>query len=590
MARPGHTFLSRDFSGIEAVLVGYFAKSARYIRLAKIDIHSYYMAYALNQLDGRVISSDLPDINWSDDRLIPHLAWLKKTFREDRNNLYKHLVHGCVTGDHEVLTPHGWVRFDQLENDALVAQWSKGGFLEFVAPTQVVRQYWSGDIVKWRGQAISLNMTPDHRVPITNSYGSLSVRLAAEVIPDWAKTPSTGVLDGTIELCKELIQLLVAIQADSTLYGNHVTFHLVRPRKITRLLGILGNLRIQYSYADCRCHDTGVRISFNMKHLGLQDYLNPDKTFCLESILQLTAECKQHFLEELPYWDGTRGGRSGKQTSYLSTIKQNVDLVQTVAHVTGRRSLVSDHGPGGYGTKPVYCASLANRKLVSLSQVQKSTESFNGAVYCVSVPSGFFLVRHEGKIVVTGNSNFKQGAIGAKEKILLETGIDYPVGLVGKVMRIYFELFPEIPKWHSEVLLQVEKDGFIRNPFGYIQRFNRVFEYENVGGVWRKEPGPEASKVIASGPQSTAAGIITEAMLRLYQERFEEAGQYLRLLVHDELLSEVPDDQLDEVDAIMKEEMEKPIPELLLPESYGMGPYLNILTEGKRGKRWGSMS
>lgn len=280
MAQPGSLFLARDYSGIEAVLVGWFAKMPEYIRLAKIDVHSYYTAYALNALDGRVASSDLPDISWPDEKLIPHLAWIKKTFKEDRNNLYKHLVHGA---------------------------------------------------------------------------------------------------------------------------------------------------------------------------------------------------------------------------------------------------------------------------------------------------------------------NFMQGPMGAKEKILLETGIDYPVQLVSKVMKVYFELFKGIKTWHHNVLDQVERDGYIRNPFGYVQRFSKVYDYENVGGVWHKEPGPDSNKVIASGPQSTAAGIITEAMLRLYQNRFEEAGKYLRLLVHDELLLETPEDQCDTVDQVMVSEMEKPIPELPLPKEWNMGSNLVILTEGKRGPRWGSM-
>ena len=279
-ATPGHLFLARDYSGIEAVLVGFFAQSARYIRLAKLDVHSYYCAYALNQLDGRVKTADLPDISWSDEKLIPHLAWLKKTYKEDRNNLYKHLVHGA---------------------------------------------------------------------------------------------------------------------------------------------------------------------------------------------------------------------------------------------------------------------------------------------------------------------NFMQGPMGAKEKILLETGIDYSVQLVSKVMKVYFELFPEIKVWHHKLLEQVERDGFIRNPFGYVQRFSKIYDYENIGGVWHKEPGPDSNKAIASGPQSTAAGIITESMLRLYQERFEEAGRYLRLLVHDELLLEVPEEEIDATDKVLVQEMEKPIPELPLPLEWGLGPNLVINTEGKRGFRWGSM-
>ena len=280
VARPGTIFTARDYSGIEAVLVGYFAGLKDYIRLAKMDVHSFYTAYALNQLDGRVHSNDLPLLSWDDDRLRKRLNEIKKEFAQDRNALYKHLIHGA---------------------------------------------------------------------------------------------------------------------------------------------------------------------------------------------------------------------------------------------------------------------------------------------------------------------NFMQGAKGAAEKILNETGIEYPVGKVQRVMNIYFDLFPGIKTWHSNLMLQAEKDGYLRNPFGYIHRFSRVFEYESTGGGWRKEPGPDANKVIAFLPQSTAAGMIKEAMLRLFYNRFEEAGQFIRLLVHDELFFETPLDLRDSVDRLVQEEMEKPVPELPLPPKWGMGESLVILTEDKQGPRWGDM-
>jgi hypothetical protein len=188
-------------------------------------------------------------------------------------------------------------------------------------------------------------------------------------------------------------------------------------------------------------------------------------------------------------------------------------------------------------------------------------------------------------------ANFYQGAKGAAEKILNETGKEYPIQLVQKVMDIYFALFPEIRKWHHDTWLRAERDGFIRNPFGYIHRFSQIYEYEPDGsGGWIKSPGPDANKAVAFLPQSTAAGIIKMAMLRIYENRFEEAGQYLRLLVHDELLSEVPEAIANIVAAVVKEEMEKPIPELALPESFNMGQALMINTEAKRPhQRWGCM-
>lgn len=98
IAEPGTIFGARDFGGIEAVLVGYDAKDKDYIRLALRDVHSFYTAYALNQLDGRVSGNDLPLLSWNDEKLFTRLAEIKSEFKEDRNNLYKHLVHAINFG------------------------------------------------------------------------------------------------------------------------------------------------------------------------------------------------------------------------------------------------------------------------------------------------------------------------------------------------------------------------------------------------------------------------------------------------------------------------------------------------------------
>jgi len=186
-------------------------------------------------------------------------------------------------------------------------------------------------------------------------------------------------------------------------------------------------------------------------------------------------------------------------------------------------------------------------------------------------------------------ANFMQGAKGAAEKILAETGREFPTALVKRVMDIYFELFPGIRKWHKEELLQADETGFVRNPFGYVHRFYRVYQWEKIGNQWQREIGPDGNKVIANKPQSTAAGIIKEAMLRMYFDRFEECGQYLRLIIHDEIMSEVPETELEAVDRVMQEEMEKPIWCMPMPEEWKMGTHLTILTESKHGSPWGAM-
>lgn len=190
--------------------------------------------------------------------------------------------------------------------------------------------------------------------------------------------------------------------------------------------------------------------------------------------------------------------------------------------------------------------------------------------------------------------DFMQSPKGAQEKIFSETGIDYPIKTISRIQSIYFNLFPELPRWHVAVLGEAEKDGYLRNPYDYVHRFSHVYQYKKECGEWTKKPNHDvANKVVAFKPQSTAAAIIKEAILRLYYDRFDEAGQYLRLQVHDENLFEIPREKWEGVDLIAKQEMERPLINMRLPASWGMGEYLAINTEAKVDlneiSRWGSM-
>jgi hypothetical protein len=158
-----------------------------------------------------------------------------------------------------------------------------------------------------------------------------------------------------------------------------------------------------------------------------------------------------------------------------------------------------------------------------------------------------------------------------------------------EVQNIYFDLFPEIKKWHWSMWFEAEDNGYLRNPFGYVHRFNRVFKYEKIGGKWNKKPDTsgDANAVLAFMPQSTAAGIIKEAMLRLATN--PQVLSCLRLQVHDSLVLEVDEGQADEVGSIVQAEMERPVPELRLPQSYGLGECLAIGVDGKKGRMWGRM-
>ena len=104
--------------------------------------------------------------------------------------------------------------------------------------------------------------------------------------------------------------------------------------------------------------------------------------------------------------------------------------------------------------------------------------------------------------------------------------------------------------------------------------------------------------MLAFYPQSIAAGILKEALLRLFAERDSPSyiGEVyfgrtpLRAPIHDSLLLEIPDRQWDRVVEIVCMEMQRPVVEQPLPESWGRaGEYVAIGVAAKAGSDWAAM-
>lgn len=91
VAPEGYTFWARDYSGIEAVLVGYFAGSARYIRFAKLGVHAYLASHLVARP---------ADLSWSDADLRGYFKQLKK-----EEPVAYDTAKRCVHGSNYMMTP-----------------------------------------------------------------------------------------------------------------------------------------------------------------------------------------------------------------------------------------------------------------------------------------------------------------------------------------------------------------------------------------------------------------------------------------------------------------------------------------------------
>lgn len=73
-----------DWSGIEAVLVGWFSRDPAYIKLAWLGVHDFLTSHAIGKP---------ADLNWPIDDLLRYFADIKKNNKEERDQS-KRIVHG----------------------------------------------------------------------------------------------------------------------------------------------------------------------------------------------------------------------------------------------------------------------------------------------------------------------------------------------------------------------------------------------------------------------------------------------------------------------------------------------------------------
>lgn len=85
VAPPGFKFWERDFSGIEAVLVGYFSGQRDYVRLAKLGVHAYFAG---------TVAGRVADLNWGEADLKRYFSETKKIVGKVAYDTAKRVVHG----------------------------------------------------------------------------------------------------------------------------------------------------------------------------------------------------------------------------------------------------------------------------------------------------------------------------------------------------------------------------------------------------------------------------------------------------------------------------------------------------------------
>jgi DNA polymerase-1 len=134
-------------------------------------------------------------------------------------------------------------------------------------------------------------------------------------------------------------------------------------------------------------------------------------------------------------------------------------------------------------------------------------------------------------------------------KLSDELGIDY--NTARNYIETYYERYQGVARYREEMIETAIKEGFVTTLFNR-RRYLPDIHHNN--RVMRAE----AERMAVNTPiQGTAADLIKKAMINIHRRLAAEGFSSKMLLqVHDELVFEVPEEELDIVCPMIKQEME----------------------------------
>ena len=330
----------------------------------------------------------------------------------------------CFDKDTQVLTNSGFKYFRDLTEDDLVAQYEiSDKSVTFVKPTEYITKPFKGKMHHYLGRTIDLMVTPEHEIIVENPH-SHNVKKAKSCDGIWSRnyfTPAAGYKQGDKEFTT-LDRLLVAIQADGSLYGTTPTgreaqrldfsFSLSKERKIERVIGFLDELGIKYTKSQRSNGMTSINAS--LKGFVTLEIIEKIKDFSYINLGEINANWGKQFLDELRLWDSS--ARKGtKSFTYYSVREEAVDKVIEVCAISGHRICKGINRTAEQGLKIVNpqgnpvrkssktCWALTITPIDKTCYPNRTEVDYDDLVYCVTVPSGCVIVRRNKGMAVSGN-------------------------------------------------------------------------------------------------------------------------------------------------------------------------------------------
>lgn len=536
IAEPGDVIFDIDLEqgdsrGVAALAWNWFLESH-----GSAFAGSYLDACESGDLHTTVCRMAWPSLSWTDDpklnkEIAGALAYRDKSYRD----LAKALGHGCLTEEHEVLTPEGWVPIG--DKPPVLMQWEEGSS-SFATVSHWEDKPYTGEMHTFLGTSLHADMTADHRVPYKADTRSTGIKERPAAMGPQAFMPLGNGWVGGDEVVPA--RLIAAHMADGYQEKNWMAFHFRKERKRERLISLCEEYGYEY-----RIQGDKLRVRGQLpKYPGAFQF-------------NWTADCLRQFVDELKFWDGHQ---STTAVSISSTRRQDLEWFQTFGRILGVGGNIQKPQVSGFGST-TYRLQQNNRQWANGPNTKwEKRKVENLRVLCPTVPTGWFYVRAGGKIFVTGNTNY----LGQPRTMASHSKV--PVRQIEQFQAGYFSGFPCVKEWQNETIRRLTEQRYLFNLFDRRRYF------------WGDPSSTSVrNAAIAYAPQSTTGEFINRGILQLYKLRnaLDLPIKFI-LQVHDSLVVFAKADRRHE----MKEILTKTLPvtkvleggrEFTIPLGFKMG-------------------
>jgi len=436
-ARDGFVLIACDFDNQEVrtfaqvltAMVGRSRLAERFRADPSYDAHTDFAAQLLH-------------LDYAD-------ALRRKKAKEPELLDFRQRAKACFHPDTEILTrARGWAKIGELtyQDEVAAAYPQRDGecVIAWEKPLALTRREApAGELVHLKNKGIDLRVTPDHRMLGFRQNGEPYVTTPEE-LPSARCWASAGVMSsgrfpgGEQEWL--LLRLAVATQADGSFTPAGIRFGFSKRRKIERMRELLASSKGWTEATRGRVTSFYLRKELATR---VRRLLTEDKTMPTWWV-NLPLKNREEILDEAAHWD-SHVRPEGRRFAFASTKRENVDVLQAIAALSGRKSRLTIQKKANPKHAPCWSLSIGDHSSTRGGALEPAKKRYTGDVVCLSVPSSFVLVRDGGIPIVAGQCIFGfPGGMGATKFRLYARGYGLELSQADaeRLKAKYFEFEP----------------------------------------------------------------------------------------------------------------------------------------------------